>query len=47
MAKKYIVGLNKDEKAELAALTQKGYQCAGKIKRANSLLLADTGKPDS
>ena len=46
MAKKYIVDLNKDEKAELVALTQKGRPGARKIKRANLLLLADTGKPD-
>ena len=46
MAKKYIVDLNKDEKAELVALTQKGRPGARKIKRANILLLADTGKPD-
>ena len=46
MAKKYIVDLNKDEKAELVALTQKGRPGARKIKRANLLLLADAGKPD-
>jgi len=46
MAKKYIVDLNKDEKAELVALTQKGRPGARKIKRANILLLADTGKPN-
>ena len=46
MAKKYVVDLNKDEKAELVALTQKGRPGARKIKRANILLLADTGKPD-
>ncbi len=39
MAKKYIVDLNKDEKAELVALTQKGRPGARKIKRANILLL--------
>ena len=32
MAKKYIVDLNKDEKAELVALTQKGRPGARKIK---------------
>jgi len=47
MAKKYIVDLNKDEKAELVALTQKGRPGARKIKRANILLLANTEKPDS
>jgi hypothetical protein len=46
MAKKYIVELNKDEKAESVALTQKGRPGARIIKRANILLLADTGKPD-
>lgn len=46
MAKKYIVELNEDEKAELVALTQKGRPGARKIKRANILLLANTGRPD-
>jgi len=46
LAKKYIVELNKDEKAELVALTQKGRPGARKIKRENILLLANTGKPD-
>ena len=46
MAKKYIVDLDKAEKAELIALTQKGRSGARKIKRANILLLANTGKPD-
>jgi len=46
MAKKYIEDLNKDEKAELVALTQKGHPGARNIKRANILLLANTGKPD-
>jgi len=46
MAKKYIVDLNKDGKAELVALTQKGRPGARKIKRANILLLANTGEPD-
>ena len=46
MAKKYIVDLNKDEKAELVSLTQKGRPGARKIKRANILLLVDSGKPD-
>ena len=41
MAKKYIVDLNKDEKAELVTLTQKGRPGARKIKRANILLLAN------
>ncbi len=46
MAKKYIVDLNKDEKAELVSLTQKGRPGARKIKRANILLLANAGKHD-
>ena len=46
MAKKYIVDLNKDEKAELVSLIQKGRPGARKIKRANILLLANAGKPD-
>ena len=46
MAKKYIVDLSKDEKAELVSLTQKGRQGARKIKRSNILLLVDSGKPD-
>lgn len=46
MAKKYIVDLSKDEKAELVSLTQKGRPGARKIKRANILLLVDSGKPD-
>jgi transposase len=46
MAKKYIVDLDEDEKAELVALTQKGRPGARKIKRANILLLASAGKSD-
>ncbi len=46
IAKKYIVDLSKDEKAELVSLTQKGRPGARKIKRANILLLVDSGKPD-
>jgi len=46
MAKKYIVDLKKDEKAELVAMTQKGRPGARKIKRANILLLANAGKSD-
>jgi hypothetical protein len=45
-AKKYIVDLNKDEKAELVSLTQKGRPGARKIKQVNILLLVDSGKPD-
>lgn len=47
MAKKYIVELSKAEKAELIELTKKGRPGARKIKRANILLLADSGKPDA
>lgn len=46
MAKKYVVDLDEDEKAELVALTQKGRPSARKIKRAIILLLADAGKRD-
>jgi transposase len=46
MAKKYIVDLNETEEAELVELTQKGRSGARKIKRANILLLANSGKPD-
>ncbi len=46
MAKKFNVDLDKEEKAELIALTQEGCTGARKIKRANILLLADVGKPD-
>jgi transposase len=46
MAKKYIVDLSNDEKEELVSLTQKGRPGARKIKRANILLLVDSGKPD-
>jgi transposase len=46
MAKKYIVDLDKAEKAELVGLTQKGRSGARKIKRANILLLANAGKLD-
>lgn len=46
MAKKYIVDLDETEKAALITLTQKGRPGARKIKRANILLLADSGKSD-
>lgn len=46
MAKKCIVDLSKDEKAELVSLTQKGRPRARKIKRANILLLVDSVKAD-
>jgi len=47
MAKKYRVDLSKTERSELISLTQKGRPGARKIKRANILLLANAGKPDS
>jgi hypothetical protein len=46
MAKKYIVDLDKEERAELVLLTQQGRLGARKIKRANILLLVDSGKAD-
>jgi hypothetical protein len=46
MTKRYIVDLNEAEKTKLIILTQKGRPGARKIKRANILLLANTGKPD-
>ena len=46
MAKKYLVDLNTTEEAELVELTQRGRPGARKIKRANILLLANSGKPD-
>jgi transposase len=46
MVKEYIVGSKKGEKAELVAQTQKGRPGARKIKRANILFLANTGKSD-
>ena len=47
MAKIYIVDLNKAEKEQLIELTNKGQPGARKIKRANILLLANTGKTDA
>ena len=47
MAKKYIVEVAEAEEAELVTLTQKGRTGARKIKRANILLLANSGKPDA
>ena len=46
MAKRYIVDLTNEERAQLIELTQKGRPGARKIKRANILLLANTGKTD-
>ena len=46
MAKKYIVDLTEDEKETLVDLTSKRKPGARKIKRANILLLAHSGKTD-
>lgn len=46
MAKKYIVELSQEEETSLVELTKKGRPSARKIKRANILLLAHTGKTD-
>jgi hypothetical protein len=46
MAKKNIGDLDKDERAELVALTQKGRPDGRTIKRAPILFLANAGKPD-
>jgi hypothetical protein len=46
MAKKYIIDLSKDEKAEFVSRTQKGRSDARIIKQANILLLVDSRKPD-
>lgn len=46
MVKRFVVDLNENEEAELIALTQKGRPGARKLKRANILLLANTGKRD-
>jgi len=44
--KKYIVELNQAEKEKLLDYINQGERPARKIKRANILLLADSGKPD-
>jgi transposase len=46
MAKKYIVELTTEERAQLLELTSKGKSSARKVKRAQILLLADEGKTD-
>jgi len=46
MAKTYVVDLTGAEKQKLVEMTNKGQSGARKIKRANILLLADTGKTD-
>ncbi len=46
MAKTYVVDLTGTEKQKLLEMTNKGQSGARKIKRANILLLTDTGKTD-
>jgi transposase len=47
MAKKYIVNLTPDERAQLLALVKKGRGAARKLRRAQLLLLADEGSCDA
>ncbi len=46
MAKKYIVNLADDERAQLLALTKRGKVSARRLSRAHILLQADTGLSD-
>jgi putative transposase len=46
MAKKYIVTLTGDERAQLVALTKRGKVSARRLTRAHLLLQADTGLAD-
>jgi transposase len=46
MAKKYIVRLSEEERAQLGALISKGRASAQKIKHANVLLKVDADGPD-
>jgi len=46
MAKKYIVRLSQEERAQLIALLSKGRASAQKIKHANVLLKVDAAGPD-
>ena len=46
MAKKYIVTLTEDERAQLVALTKRGKVSARRLTRAHLLLQADTGLAD-
>jgi transposase len=46
MAKKYIVTLRDDERAQLLALTKRGSVSARRLNRAHLLLQADTGLSD-
>jgi transposase len=47
MAKKYVVSLRDDERAELRELVRKGTHPARKLTRAHILLQADTGATDA
>ena len=44
--KKYVVELNREERASLEALTRKGTVSARRLKRALALLAADEGAKD-
>jgi transposase len=46
MAKKYLVNLADDERAQLLALTKRGKVSARRLSRAHVLLQADTGLSD-
>ena len=46
MAKKYLVNLADDERAQLLALTKRGKVSARRLSRAHILLQADTGLSD-
>jgi transposase len=46
MAKKYIINLTGDERAQLLALTKRGTVSARRLSRAHILLQADTGLSD-
>ena len=46
MAKKYIINLAEDERAQLLALTKRGKVSARRLSRAHILLQADTGLSD-
>jgi hypothetical protein len=43
MAKKYIINLAEDERAQLLALTKRGKVSARRLSRAHIVLQADTG----
>jgi hypothetical protein len=47
MAKKYVVTLSSEERAQLLRLTQSGKAPARKIKRAHILLKADNRQPEA